>query len=127
MLLIKNGRVVDPQSGFDQVADVLVDGKKVVKIAEFIEENGAEVIDATGLVVAPGLVDIHVHFREPGQTHKEDIHTGALAAAAGGFTSVVMMANTKPTIDNEDTLEYVLAKGADTDIHVLSKILMVNI
>ena len=98
MLLIKNGRVVDPKSGFDQVADVLVDGKKVVKIADAIEEAGAEVIDATGLVVAPGLVDIHVHFREPGQTHKEDIHTGALAAAAGGFTSVVMMANTNPTI-----------------------------
>ena len=65
MLLIKNGRVVDPKSGFDQVADVLVDGKKVVKIADAIEEAGAEVIDATGLVVAPGLVDIHVHFREP--------------------------------------------------------------
>lgn len=99
MLLIKNGRVVDPKSGFDQTADVLVDGKKVVKIAEQIEADGADIIDATGLVVAPGLVDIHVHFREPGQTHKEDIHTGALAAAAGGGgTTVVMMANTNPTI-----------------------------
>ena len=91
MLLIKNGRVVDPKSGLDTQADVLVDGKKVVKIAENIEAGDAQVIDATGLVVAPGLVDIHVHFREPGQTHKEDIHTGALAAAAGGFTTVVMM------------------------------------
>ena len=80
MLLIKNGRVVDPKSGLDTQADVLVDGKKVVKIAENIEAGDAQVIDATGLVVAPGLVDIHVHFREPGQTHKEDIHTGALAA-----------------------------------------------
>lgn len=97
MLLIKNGRVVDPKSGFDQVVDILVDGKKIIKIADSIEEASAEIIDATGLVVAPGLVDIHVHFREPGQTHKEDIHTGALAAAAGGFTSVVMMANTNPT------------------------------
>lgn len=66
MLLIKNGRVVDPKSGLDTQADVLVDGKKVVKIAENIEAGDAQVIDATGLVVAPGLVDIHVHFREPG-------------------------------------------------------------
>lgn len=69
--------------------------EKVVKIAENIDAEMLQVIDATGLVVAPGLRDIHVHFREPGQTHKEDIHTGALAAAAGGFTTVVMMANTK--------------------------------
>ena len=108
MLLIKNGRVVDPKSGLDTQADVLVDGKKVVKIAENIEAGDAQVIDATGLVVAPGLVDIHVHFREPGQTHKEDIHTGALAAAAGGFTTVVMMANTNPTISDKETLEEVL-------------------
>lgn len=118
MLLIKNGRVVDPKSGFDQVADVLVDGKKVVKIADAIEEAGAEVIDATGLVVAPGLVDIHVHFREPGQTHKEDIHTGALAAAAGGFTSVVMMANTNPTISDVETLKEVLVSAAKEKVHV---------
>lgn len=118
MLLIKNGRVVDPKSGFDQVADVLVDGKKVVKIADAIEEAGAEVIDATGLVVAPGLVDIHVHFREPGQTHKEDIHTGALAAAAGGFTSVVMMANTNPTISDVETLKEVLVSAAKENVHV---------
>lgn len=117
MLLIKNGRVVDPKSGFDQVADVLVDGKKVVKIADAIEEAGAEVIDATGLVVAPGLVDIHVHFREPGQTHKEDIHTGALAAAAGGFTSVVMMANTNPTISDVETLKEVLVSAAKENVH----------
>ncbi|MGT2801169.1 dihydroorotase [Streptococcus henryi] len=118
MLLIKNGRVLDPQSGFDQVADVLVDGKKVLKIAEQIEAEGADVIDAAGLVVAPGLVDIHVHFREPGQTHKEDIHTGALAAAAGGFTTVVMMANTNPTISDVETLKEVLASAAKEDIHI---------
>lgn len=118
MLLIKNGRVLDPQSGFDQVADVLVDGKKVLKIAEQIEAEGADVIDAAGLVVAPGLVDIHVHFREPGQTHKEDIHTGALAAAAGGFTTVVMMANTNPTISDIETLKEVLASAAKEDVHI---------
>lgn len=118
MLLIKNGRVVDPKSGFDQTADVLVDGKKVVKIAEQIEADGADIIDATGLVVAPGLVDIHVHFREPGQTHKEDIHTGALAAAAGGVTTVVMMANTNPTISDVETLEEVLTSAAKENIHI---------
>lgn len=85
---------MDPKSGLDQVCDVLVEDGKIIKIAPEIKEEGAEILDATGLVVAPGLVDIHVHFREPGQTHKEDIHTGALAAAAGGFTTVVMMANT---------------------------------
>ncbi|MFR9374557.1 amidohydrolase family protein, partial [Streptococcus pneumoniae] len=103
MLLIKNGRVMDPKSGLDQVCDVLVQDGKIIKIAPEITEEGAETIDATGLVVAPGLVDIHVHFREPGQTHKEDIHTGALAAAAGGFTTVVMMANTSPTISDVET------------------------
>ncbi|MCS4487713.1 dihydroorotase [Streptococcus sciuri] len=120
MLLIKNGRVVDPKSGFDQVADVLVDGKKIIKIADSIEEASAEIIDATGLIVAPGLVDIHVHFREPGQTHKEDIHTGALAAAAGGVTSVVMMANTTPTISTVDTLKEVLASAYKEAIHIYS-------
>jgi dihydroorotase len=120
MLLIKSGRVVDPKSGLDTQADVLVDGKKVVKIAENIDAGDAQVIDATGLVVAPGLVDIHVHFREPGQTHKEDIHTGALAAAAGGFTTVVMMANTNPTISDKETLKDVLTSAAKENIHVKS-------
>ena len=98
MLIIKNGRVVDPQSQFDQVADVLVENGKILKIGQDLDAADAQVIDATGLVVAPGLVDVHVHFREPGQTHKEDIHTGSLAAATGGVTSVVMMANTSPPI-----------------------------
>lgn len=77
-----------------------------------------EIIDGTGLVCAPGLVDVHVHFRDPGFTHKEDIDTGSRAAAAGGFTSVVMMANTRPAIDNEETLRYVLEKAARQPIHV---------
>ena len=81
-------------------------------------EEGMEVLDATGLVVAPGLVDVHVHFRDPGFTHKEDMFTGAAAAAKGGFTSVVLMANTKPCVDNEETLAYVISKGAETGIHV---------
>ena len=120
MLLIKNGRVMDPKSGLDQVCDVLVQDGKIVKIAPEIKEEGAEVLDATGLVVAPGLVDIHVHFREPGQTHKEDIHTGALAAAAGGFTTVVMMANTNPTISTVETLQEVLESASRENIHIKS-------
>ena len=120
MLVIKNGRVMDPKSGLDQVSDILVENGKIVKIAPRIYVEGIQVIDATGLVVAPGLVDIHVHFREPGQTHKEDIHTGALAAAAGGFTTVVMMANTNPTISDVETLQEVLQSAAKEKINVKS-------
>lgn len=120
MLLIKNGRVMDPKSGLDQVCDVLVEGKKIVKIGQNLEAADSQVLDASGLVVAPGLVDIHVHFREPGQTHKEDIHTGALAAAAGGFTTVVMMANTNPTISTVETLQEVLESASRENIHIKS-------
>ncbi len=120
MLLIKNGRVIDPNSKFDQVCDILIDGQKIVKIAKDIQVKDAQVIEASGKIVAPGLVDIHVHFREPGQTHKEDIHTGALAAAAGGFTTVVMMANTNPTISTVEVLEEVLESAAKEAIHIRS-------
>ncbi len=139
MLLIKNGRVVDPVSGVDEVKDVLVnegnivttgtqasemfyDAQRKLSESEKVQENSElfRVIDASGLVVAPGLVDTHVHFRDPGFTYKEDIFTGAKAAAKGGFTTVVCMANTKPVVDNIDTLEYVLDKGLQTGIHVLS-------
>ena len=120
MLLIKNGRVMDPKTGFDQITDLLVEGKKIVKIGQDLQAEDAKVIDASGLVVAPGLVDIHVHFREPGQTHKEDIHTGALAAAAGGFTTVVMMANTNPTISTVETLKEVLESASRENIHIKS-------
>ena len=128
MLLIKNGYVIDPRSGRNGIYDILIEDKKIKKIDSFImemdlseeERQDLQIIYADNMMIAPGLVDVHVHFRDPGFTYKEDIHTGAQAAAKGGFTTVVMMANTKPTIDNEDTLEYVLTKGADTDIHVLS-------
>jgi len=111
---------MDPKSGLDQVCDVLVEGKKIVKIGQNLEAADSQVLDASGLVVAPGLVDIHVHFREPGQTHKEDIHTGALAAAAGGFTTVVMMANTNPTISTVETLQEVLESASRENIHIKS-------
>lgn len=125
MLLIRGGRVLDPASGFDEIADLAVENGVITGIypqGEFKCPEGDEVqvIDASGMAVAPGLVDVHVHFRDPGLTYKEDIHTGARAAAAGGFTTVVCMANTKPIIDNEETLRYVLEEGKKTGIHVLS-------
>lgn len=119
MILIRNGRVIDPVSGTDQIMDVLLDGSKIVKTGQKLTEAADRVIDATGLIVAPGLMDAHVHFRDPGYTYKEDIETGARAAAKGGFTTVVCMANTKPAADNVKTLEYVQKKGENTGIHVL--------
>lgn len=122
MLLIRNGYMIDPGSGTEGRYDILTKGDRIIKIGERLAppEDGCGIIDAEGLVVAPGLVDVHVHFRDPGFTYKEDIVTGAAAAAKGGFTTVVMMANTKPPIDNRETLEYVLEKGKGTGIHVLS-------
>ncbi len=122
MLLIKNGYMIDPKSGREGKYDILTEGDKIVKIQRAMEppSQSCEVIDAEGLLVAPGLVDVHVHFRDPGFPEKEDIFSGAKAAARGGFTTVVMMGNTKPSIDNRDTLAYVLKKGRETGIHVLS-------
>lgn len=122
MLLIKNGYMIDPKSGWDGNYDILIDGDKIARIGKNLEKPEAEcrIMEAEGLLVAPGLVDVHVHFREPGFTRKEDIATGAAAAAKGGFTSVVLMANTNPAVDNAETLEYVLARGRETGIHVYS-------
>ena len=102
MILIKNGIVTDPSSHYEDKADLLIKDGKIANIAPCgtIEEKNCEIINAEGMVVAPGLVDVHVHFRDPGFTYKEDIETGAQAALRGGFTSVVLMANTKPTVDN---------------------------
>ena len=119
MLLIKNGRVVDPVTNTDEVMDVLIEDRKIIKTGKELNAENAEIIDATGLVVAPGLVDAHVHFRDPGFTYKEDIESGAKAAAKGGVTTVILMANTKPVVDNPDTLRYVQEKGEKTGIHVL--------
>lgn len=119
MILIQNGRVVDPVTGTDEVMDVLVDGSMIAKTGKGLKAPGASVIDASGLVVAPGLMDAHVHFRDPGLTYKEDILTGSAAAARGGFTTVVCMANTKPVVDNLETLQYVQEKGESAGIHVL--------
>ena len=119
MILIKNGRVADPVTNTDEVMDVLIDGSQIVKTGTNLQAEHADVIDAAGLVVAPGLVDTHVHFRDPGFTQKEDIFTGAAAAAHGGFTTVVCMANTKPVVDTVETLLQNQKKGEQTGIHVL--------
>ncbi len=122
MLLIRNGYMIEPKSGKEGKYDILTEGDRILSIGKNIPEpqDNCRVIEAEGLLVAPGLVDVHVHFRDPGFPEKEDIITGAAAAARGGFTTVVMMANTKPSIDNRETLEYVLKKGRATGIHVMS-------
>ncbi|WP_440322967.1 dihydroorotase [Laedolimicola sp.] len=118
---IRGGRIIDPVSGKDFIGDLILENGTIKAVGEQLNLDGCEdIIEAAGMAVAPGLVDVHVHFRDPGLTYKEDVLTGAHAAAAGGFTTVVCMANTKPVIDNAETLQYVLNKGKETGIHVLS-------
>lgn len=123
MLLLKNGYLIDPASETEGYRDILINTENG-KIEQILPQgtvpsaNDMEEIDLSGQIMAPGLVDVHVHFRDPGFTHKEDILTGAKAAARGGFTTVVLMANTWPTVDTEETLRCVLNKGKTTDIHV---------
>lgn len=121
MLLIRNGRVVDPVTRVDGCMDICIDGDRIVAVGRGIEpaDGDVQVIDATGLVVAPGLMDAHVHFRDPGFTYKEDMFTGSRAALKGGFTTVVCMANTKPVVDNVETLGYIREKAGMTRLHVL--------
>ena len=110
-LLITGGHVVDPASGLDQARDILVRGGLIAAVDKpgaFAQMRDTQLHDATGLIVAPGLIDMHVHLREPGQTYKETIATGTRAAAAGGFTSVVAMPNTLPVNDRPSTLGWML-------------------
>lgn len=120
MILIQNGYMIDPKSGRQGNYDILMEKDKIVQIGKNLvaPDKRCKVINAEGLLVAPGLVDVHVHFRDPGFTAKEDIISGAAAAAKGGFTTVVLMANTKPCVDTPETLQYVLEKGKTTGIHV---------
>ena len=119
-MIIKNGLLIDPVKEMTYVSDLRISDGKIAEIAENIEASGnEEIIDVSGKCVAPGLIDGHVHFRDPGFTYKEDIHTGALSAAAGGFTTVICMANTKPVVDNVETLKYVLDTGKKEKINVL--------
>jgi dihydroorotase len=112
-ILVRGGRVVDPSQDLDGALDLLIAGGTVEALGEGLEApEGAEVLDATGLVVTPGLIDIHVHLREPGQEYKETIETGTRAAAAGGFTAVACMANTVPPNDNRSVTEHILKEAA---------------
>ncbi len=137
MLLIKKARLIDPESETDRIADILTDGEIIGLIRENIDEKALSeyaersgspecspeditVIDARGLICAPGLVDTHSHFRDPGFPHKEDITSGSLAAAKGGYTTIVMMANTNPPIDNETILRDVLERGRKEPVHIYS-------
>ena len=117
-MIIKHGLVVDPASGLSEHMDILVKNGKIARIAPEISEDSEEILEAGGLVVGPGLIDTHVHFRDPGFTYKEDIHTGAKASAKGGFTTVICMANTSPTVDNTDTLKDNLARASKEDIRI---------
>ena len=110
-LLIKNGRVIDPASNLDAVRDVLVENGKIVKVAPRVKGQGARLIDAKGMLVLPGLIDMHTHLRDPGRPDKETIASGTRAAALGGFTTVCCMPNTEPPIDNAAVVKYVRDKG----------------
>lgn len=118
-MLIQAGRVVDPANGIDRQMDIRVLDGKITAVEESLAPMaGEEVIDAKGLAVMPGLVDMHVHLRDPGLTHKEDILTGCEAAAAGGVTSLLCMPNTSPVIDNKETIEYIQQKAVPAKANV---------
>ena len=110
--LIKNVRVIDPALSLDEVADILIDGQTIAQVGKNIECADAEIFDRDGCIAVPGLVDILVHLRDPGQEYKETIETGTAAAAHGGFTGICSMPNTNPTTDNATTIDYVLDKAA---------------
>ena len=121
MILIKDGRLIDPKTKKDEVVNIVLKDNKIFKIGTIVEEDFEyeKVIDAKGMIVSPGLIDVHVHFRDPGFTYKEDIISGSKSAVKGGFTTVICMANTKPIVDNEETLNYILEEAKKCDINVL--------
>jgi dihydroorotase len=110
-LLIKNGRVIDPASGFDSIADLALEDGRIAALGVDLDSTNANVYDASGLVVAPGFIDIHVHLREPGIEHAETIESGSRAAAAGGFTSICCMPNTVPVNDNATVTSYIVDRA----------------
>ncbi|CAK7004735.1 MAG: Dihydroorotase [Peptostreptococcus russellii] len=122
-LLIKNGRIINPASNLDEHMDILIEDDKVKRIEKNIQLDNEDfkLIDAKDCIVSPGLIDIHVHFRDPGLTHKEDIMSGAKSAAAGGYTTVLLMANTNPKIDNIKSLQYVQEKAKKAPINILQE------
>src|SRR3954470_6153222 len=115
--LLKGGRLVDPASGRDGAFDVLIDGDRIARVGRDLPADGAAVVEIPGgLLVCPGLIDMHVHLREPGQEHKETIATGTRSAVAGGFTAVACMPNTSPINDNAGITEFILKKAADAGL-----------
>src|SRR5262245_59435610 len=116
--LLKGGRVVDPVNGRNGIFDVLIDGDRIARVGRDLPvDSGATVVEIpSALVVCPGLIDMHVHLREPGQEHKETVATGTAAAVAGGFTAVACMPNTDPVNDNAGVTEYVLRKAAEANL-----------
>lgn len=112
-LLIKGGRIIDPSRQFDRVGDLLVEDGRIKSIEDSLRDDGAEVFDASGLIVAPGFIDLHVHLREPGEEYKETIASGAAAALAGGFTGVCAMPNTKPVNDNPSVTRFIIDKARE--------------
>ena len=124
-LLIKNGRVIDPAGATDSVRDILVNGPVIEKIASGIPANGSQVIDAAGMIVMPGCVDMHVHLREPGREDKETIASGTAAALKGGITSVVAMPNTSPAIDSSAQVQLekeLVARTAQANVYIAGAI-----
>ena len=119
-IIIRGGRILDPANGVDIIADLAIKDGKVVEIGELADSENCQVIDANGCFVMPGLIDMHVHLRDPGLTYKEDIKSGAAAAAKGGFTTIVAMPNTIPVIDDVDGIDYVREQAKqDAPINVL--------
>lgn len=128
MIMLKNVRLIDPASRTDQTCDILIAEEKIIRIGEALELDARliarakgevlTILDCSGLCAAPGFVDSHVHFRDPGFTYKEDVMSGSAAAAAGGFTSVICMANTNPVVDNEETIVDLIRKDRNAPIHV---------
>jgi dihydroorotase len=124
-IVVKNGRVIDPASGTDRVADLLIVDGLIAGVAPHLSSPRAEIFDATGLVVAPGFLDMHVHLRQPGFEHAETIESGSRAAAAGGFTSICCMPNTKPVNDSATVTSYIVEHGrrhAVVNVHPIGAI-----
>lgn len=120
-MLIKNGFLIDPASDTERLVDLRITDGLIQTLADagtLTPENGEDELDVAGLMISPGLVDTHIHFRDPGFTYKEDLHTGSLAAAAGGFTSVICMANTSPVIDSVPVFKELMEREALEDIHI---------